>query len=301
VVAFNESSSQILPFQTLSTRARKNVELSDIKVPVRVFAFDLLYADGRSLIKLPLNERREILKTVLKETNKVSYVTYQDTTDPEDVQEFLVEAVEEGCEGLMVKGLDGATAVYEPDKRSREWLKVKKDYIKGMADTLDLVLVAAWRGKGKRTGVFGAFLLACYNPDKGQYESVCRLGTGFSDQALADFAESLGPLALSTPPPDIVSQAGPKQPDVWFDPKMVWEVEAADLSISPVHMAGAGIEHPSRGIALRFPRFLRVRDDKDAESATQTSQVLEMYRKQASLSPAAQKPRDSDSANDSTE
>jgi len=298
VVAWNASSDQLLPFQILSTRARKNVVAADIKVKVRVFAFDLLFLNGQPLLRKPLRERREMLRAAIRETETVTFVTSQDTNDPEVLQEFMQEAIGEGCEGLMVKSLEGEVAGYEPDKRSREWLKVKKDYIQGMADSLDLVLVAGWRGQGKRTGLYGAFLLASFNPAKGQFETVCRLGTGFSDAQLSNFSRDLAPLVLPSPSPDVVAPTGPDQPDVWFEPKLVFEVEAADLSLSPRHTAGLGLEHPSRGIALRFPRFLRVREDKTADSATQSQQVVDMYRRQASLSPTAQRPRGSASASE---
>ena len=188
----------------------------------------------------------------------------------------------------MVKILDGASSVYEPSKRSLNWLKLKKDYLDGLTDSFDLVVVGAWRGKGKRTGVYGAYLLACYDPDNDEYQSVCKVGTGFSEEMLAqltDFFDEKGCEAEAKPRNVLAGDA--LEPDTWFAPEdsEVWEVMAADLSISPVHMGAVGKADQSKGIGLRFPRFLRRRapDDKKPEDATTSAQVLDMYRAQASV------------------
>lgn len=161
---------------------------------------------------------------------------------------------------------------YEPSKRSLNWLKVKKDYLQGMTDSCDLVPIGAYAGKGKRTGVYGAFLLACYNEEEEEYQSVCKIGTGFSDTALTDLHASLSD-HVTAQQPSYYRTADSLAPDVWFEPCQVWEVMAADLSISPVHMAAVGLVDPAKGIALRFPRFLRARDDKSPEDATNSTQV----------------------------
>ena len=160
---------------------------------------------------------------------------------------------------------------------------MKKDYLQGMTDSCDLVPIGAYYGKGKRTGVYGAYLLACYNPDDETYESVCKIGTGFNDEALASLHGALSQRTLDTPRAyyRVPDWADNSMPDVWFEPCQVWEVLAADLSISPVHMAAAGLVDPAKGIALRFPRFLRLRDDKGVEDATNSEQIAEMYNNQS--------------------
>ena len=150
-------------------------------------------------------------------------------------------------QGLMVKTLE-ENATYEPSKRSLNWLKVKKDYLQGMTDSCDLVPIGAYFGKGKRTGVYGAYLLACYNPDEEVYESVCKIGTGFNDEALQSLHAALKERTLDAPraysrTPD---WADGNMPDVWFEPCQVWEVLAADLSISPVHTAAIGMVDPAK-------------------------------------------------------
>lgn len=187
----------------------------------------------------------------------------------------------------MVKLLDGDEAVYEPSKRSLNWLKLKKDYVDGLTDSFDLVPIAAWLGKGKRTGVYGAYLLAAYDPDEGVWQAITKIGTGFSDEMLSQlttaFNEKPGCVVASRPR-NVLVGSGCSDADVWFDPEEseVWEVMAADLSLSPEHMAALGKVDDEKGIALRFPRFLRRRasDDKGPTDATTAEQIATMYKEQ---------------------
>jgi len=283
VVAYDRETKRILPFQVLSTRKRKDVDETQVTVQVCLYAFDLLFLNGESLLKAPLSRRRTLLKDSFREVEGTfGFATHKDCSDTEEILAFLNEAVNASCEGLMVKTLDASNATYEPDKRSHKWLKVKKDYISGMTDSLDLVPIGAFYGKGKRTGVYGAYLLACYNEETEEYETICKIGTGFSDVQLKEFHALFAPEALDAPKSYYQYEPVPKDtPDVWFEPKVVWEVAAADLSISPVHKAGIGLVDDAKGIALRFPRLVRVRNDKNPENATNSTQVAEMYRNQA--------------------
>mmetsp|Transcript_12905 Transcript_12905/g.21082 ORF Transcript_12905/g.21082 Transcript_12905/m.21082 type:complete len:871 (-) Transcript_12905:497-3109(-) len=282
VVAFDKKTKKLLPFQTLSHRARKNVDEDSIKVQVCLFAFDLLYVNGRSLLKEPLRARRAALVEHFNLVeDEFSFAVHRDCTQTEEIEMFLTESVAAGCEGLMVKTLD-TDATYEPSKRSLNWLKVKKDYIQGLTDSLDLVPIAGYYGKGKRTGVYGAYLLACYDDENEEYQSICKIGTGFSDERLDQFTAFFKEQVI----PDArkyyrVEDTPNLKPDVWFEAAQVWEVLAADLSISPVHRAAVGLVDEAKGIALRFPRFIRIRDDKKPEQATSASQVAEMYKNQS--------------------
>eukprot|EP00158_Paraphelidium_tribonemae_P006812 Partr_v1_DN27983_c0_g1_i1_m11704 putative DNA ligase len=278
-VAWDREEGKILPFQVLSTRKRKDVATADIKVQVCVFAFDMLYLNGESLIKKTLKERRQLMKDSFNENQgEFVFAKHMDGQSVEEIQTFLDESVHGNCEGLMVKTLEKDSS-YEPSKRSRNWLKVKKDYLEGAGDSLDLVVIGGYVGKGKRTGGYGGFLLACYDEEREEYQAICKIGTGFSDQDLADHSKFFKDCE-STVPKSYYSCGEGVKPDVWFEPKQVWEVKSADLSISPIYTAAVGQVDPSKGISLRFPRFIRIRDDKGAEQATTASQVADMYRNQ---------------------
>ncbi|GIL44509.1 hypothetical protein Vafri_1960 [Volvox africanus] len=277
-VAYDPANKKILPFQVLSTRARKDVSVGEIKVQVVLFAFDCLYLNGESLLHKPLTERREALYGALTEKEgQLEFASAKTSRDVEELESFLTESVEAGTEGLIVKTL---ADTYEPSKRSSHWLKLKKDYMEGVGDTFDVVPLGAFYGKGKRTGVFGAYLLGIYDPDTETYQTISKLGTGFSEEHLQQLADAMRPHIVPQPRP-YYKWSDAQVPDVWFDAVAVWEVKAADLSISPVHKAAVGLVDPTKGISIRFPRLIRVREDKSPEDATSAAQVAEMFRSQA--------------------
>ncbi len=232
--------AKLLPFQELSRRKRKDVKAEDIKIKVKLFAFDLLYLNGEPLLSLPLSERRALLHSHFHAVeDEFDYARSEDCNSVEEISVFLDKSVKEGCEGLMVKMLSGPDSTYEPSRRSMNWLKLKKDYLAGTGDSLDLVVIGGYYGKGKRTNVYGAFLLACYDADSETYQTICKIGTGFSEVDLESHYKTLKELEIAGKKG--YYDVGEAKPDVYFEAKVVWEVLTADLSLSPVYTAAKGL------------------------------------------------------------
>lgn len=257
--------------------------MENITVQICLFAFDLLYLNGESLLKQTFAERRKALHSLFEPLEgHFQFAKYMDSESIEDIQTFLDDSIKDGCEGLMVKTLQEESS-YEPSKRSRNWLKVKKDYLSGAGDSLDLVVIGAYYGRGKRTGVYGGYLLACYDDENEVYQAICKIGTGFSEADLERHEQEFKGIII--PSAKAYYQVTDSiKPDVWFDTVQVWEVKAADFSISPIYTAARGIVDKSKGISLRFPRFIRLREDKTPEQATTASMIADLYKSQTLMS-----------------
>eukprot|EP01025_Chloroclados_australasicus_P065346 TRINITY_DN8911_c0_g1_i3.p1 TRINITY_DN8911_c0_g1~~TRINITY_DN8911_c0_g1_i3.p1 ORF type:complete len:746 (-),score=67.51 TRINITY_DN8911_c0_g1_i3:431-2668(-) len=276
-VAYDLEKDQMQPFQVLSTRARKDVKIKDIKVQVCIFPFDCLYLNDMVLLEEPLTVRREKLYSSMRESKgKLKFAVTKNSSDIEELQKFLEDAIDAGTEGLIVKTMDGT---YEPSKRSLNWLKLKKDYMEGVGDSIDVSVIGAWYGKGKRVGVFGSFLLAIYDAEQEYFQSISKIGTGFSEELLKDLSNKLKDDVVECKQSYYDVAEGSK-PDVWFGGRYIWEIKAADLSISPLYRAAVGLVDDAKGISVRFPRLVKERDDKGWDQTTSPSQIAEMYNKQ---------------------
>lgn len=337
VVAVDQESGELQPFQVLTNRAKKNVDIGTIKINVCLFAFDLMYLNGEPLLDRPFRERRELLRGLFVEVpNRFTWVKSLDatSTDSETVLEFFKNATDTKCEGVMVKVLDNIPAkpanqnnnnnnnrelsqptqknmnpnpntntrrkallaTYEPDKRLDSWLKVKKDYNATSSETLDLVPIAAWHGQGRKANWWSPILLAVRNPDSGILEAVCKCMSGFTDKFYLAVRQKYDPDSLnavaSSLPTSTSMPGGPgsssslyveyhgETPDVWFHPQEVWEVAFADITLSPTYSAAIGLVSEERGLSLRFPRFLRVREDKSVEEASSSDYLALLWRLQ---------------------
>ncbi|MBW2974060.1 ATP-dependent DNA ligase [Candidatus Woesearchaeota archaeon] len=264
-----DKKGKLLPFQTLMQRRRKyDVEKYIKKIPVCLFLFDLLYLDGKSYILKDYPERYKALKKVVKrQTNNLRLANRIVTNDLKDIQKFFDKMVKHGAEGIMVKSC-GKNSVYKAGTRGWLWIKWKKEYMKGMVDTFDLVVVGAFKGRGRRAGSYGSLLCAVYNKKKNRYDTFTKLGSGFTDEQLANLPKKFKRYEIKKKHPLVNSKL---KPDVWFKPAIVVEVLGAEITKSPIHTA--------EGLALRFPRFLRYRPEKSPEQATTVKEVLQMYKK----------------------
>lgn len=276
VMAMSPEAGELLPFQELMHRRRKHeVEAMMAQYPAAIFAFDLLFLDGRDLTGLPFPERREALEMVVKPSGFLRLMPARIVDRVEDLEVFFQEAVAEGCEGLVCKSL-GPNSTYEAGARGWNWIKWKREYVSAMTDTVDLVVVGALHGRGRRGGVYGALLLSAYDPETDSFPTVTKCGVGFTDKDLAELPARLESHRLDHRHPRVNAKM---QPDVWFEPSLVIEVLGAETTLSPIHTVGWGVFRQDAGLAIRFPRFTgRYRDDKAPEDATSVAEIVQMYR-----------------------
>jgi DNA ligase-1 len=275
VVAINEDTGEYLPFQELMHRRRKHgVEQAIQDYPIALNFFDILYA-GADITEKPYTFRRKKLEDTVDETGRTRVVPAMRSSDPERIETFMEEAIENGCEGLMLKDLSSG---YRAGARGFAWIKLKREYRSELTDTIDLVIIGAFHGRGRRAGNYGTYLLGTYDEKRAIYTSVAKIGTGFSDADLERIPKLLKPYESHVKPADVESNM---VPDIWFRPHVVIETIAQELTLSPIHTAAMGRIRPGAGISLRFPKFTgRIRDDKGPEDATTVEEIVSMYQKQ---------------------
>jgi len=275
VVAINEDTGEYLPFQELMHRRRKHgVEQAMVDYPVALNFFDILYAES-DVTEKPYTFRRKKLQENVEETERTRLVPAMRSSDPEKIEAFMEEAIENGCEGLVLKDLASS---YRAGARGFAWIKLKREYRSELTDTIDLVIIGAFHGRGRRAGTYGTYLLGAYDEKRALYTSVAKIGTGFSDADLERIPKLLKPYESHVKPSDVESNL---VPDLWFRPHIVIETIAQELTLSPIHTAAMGRVRPGAGISLRFPKFTgRVRDDKGPEDATSVEEIVSMYQKQ---------------------
>ena len=278
-VPIDINTGELLPFQEVSHRRgrKEGLEAAIEDYPVKLHLFDCLFLNGEDMTMRPLPDRRTALTRMFEVVDGVRFSEARVMDDPVKVQEFFIEALQAGCEGLMAKSL-ADDSVYRAGSRGYIWIKYKKEYRSDMNDTVDLVIVGAFHGRGKRGGVYGALLMATYNPDDDRFETVTKLGSGFDDATLNALPDKLGKFRFASKHPLVESKM---EADVWFEPAVVLEVLGAEISISPTHMCAHDKIREGSGLAIRFPRFTGTfRDDKEPRDATTSQELLEMYRRQ---------------------
>lgn len=274
-VPVNADTGEFLPFQNIMRRRRKHgLAKAVADYPVLVNFFDVLYVDGQSFLDETYDKRRQMLQYVIKEGGMAHLVPMMRIEAEVDIVEFMESSVNAGCEGLMIKSKD---SIYRAGSRGSQWLKLKQDYQKGIGDSLDLVVIGAFHGKGRRAGTYGTLLLATYDSAEDMFLSICKVGSGFKDEDLDTLYQTLGDKILAKKDLRVNSIM---EADVWFAPELVIEVVAAEITRSPIHTTGKADN--DSGFALRFPRFTgRIRADKSAEEASTVEEILALYGGQA--------------------
>ena len=277
-VAVDALTGEMKPFQELMHRRRKyGIKEAMEEHPITLFMFDVLYVDGKDLTQQPYPVRHSYLEKVIEQTDNIKVAESITAEDTEQLEEFFEKTVEAGSEGIMCKSIN-KDSVYQAGSRGWLWIKYKRDYRSEMTDSVDLVIVGALHGRGKRAGTYGTYLLAAYNPDNDVFETVTKVGTGFTDADLEKLPKLLKNHKIDHKHPRVDSTL---DVDIWFEPAVVIEIRGAELTLSPVHACAMNVIRQGSGIAIRFPRFTgKYRIDKSAEDATTTEEIIEMYRNQ---------------------
>ena len=278
-VAVNENTGEFLPFQELMHRRRKyNLERAVSEIPITLNFFDVLYFDGKNCLGLSYEERRKNLEEIVIEDKFAKLVPMVTVTTDDQIEDFLENSINSGCEGLMLKSLEGQ---YRAGMRGSNWLKLKREYRNELGDSLDLVVIGAFFGRGRRTGRYGTLLVATYNDENDTFSSICKVGTGFTDENLDQLYQILSNKVTLKKNQKINSEM---ESDVWFDPELVIEVVASEITLSPIHKTATNIIRKGSGLALRFPKFTgKIRLEKSAENASTDREIVALYQGQIKI------------------
>ncbi|WP_448583748.1 ATP-dependent DNA ligase [Thermocrinis sp.] len=274
-LAVNEETGEFYPFQITIQRKRKyGVYEYSKEYPLKLFCFDLLYLDGEDYTVKPFMDRRKRLEDLITFRNTLELSDLKIVQSTKEVEEFFEDAILRGLEGIMGKRLD---APYTAGSRNFNWVKLKRSYKGQLADTLDVVIVGYFYGRGARAKLgIGTLLTAVYEPSSDTFKTLSKVGSGFTEEEWVSLKKMLDEIKLDHKHARVDSLI---TPDVWVEPKYVITVSADEITRSPLHTAGKVGDEP--GYALRFPRAVGfVRSDKKPEDATTVEEVLRMYQLQ---------------------
>lgn len=274
-LSYDPETGEFHPFQVTMQRKRKyDLEEMTVKFPLRLVAFDLLYLDGSDLTGQGYAQRHATLARIIAPGERVELSQHLITQDAKEIEEFFMEAITRGLEGIIAKRLDSR---YQAGARNFNWIKLKRSYQGHLSDTIDGVIVGYLRGRGMRARFgIGALLVAVYDQARDKFVTIAKIGTGLSDAEWPQMRALLDKIAVEQPPARVDALL---QPDVWAQPKYVIEMQADEITRSPIHTAGKVGDEP--GYALRFPRIVGfIRTDKQAEDATTVKEILRMFEKQ---------------------
>lgn len=281
VVAINKYTEEFLPFQELMHRRRKyDIDKNVENYPVSVNVFDILYASGRDKANLPYIERRALLKDSITNSvdRRLTLIQQRIVSSVDQLEKFMAKSIQYGCEGLVVKQTNSP---YRAGARGFAWIKIKREYRSELVDTLDLVIIGGSYGRGRRVGRYGALLLAVYDKNENVFKSVCKVGSGFTDEVLEELFTDLGKYMIPKKHPRVYSKL---EMNTWFIPTIVIEIIASEITLSPEYDAGMDSIRKGFGLSLRFPKFTKkIRRDKNPQDITDESELIEMYRKQRNI------------------
>lgn len=282
-IGYDENTQTFLPFQETVKRKRKHgIEEMLQTLPLKLFLFDILYLNGKSLLDVGYAQRRAYLKELFGAypNRAVEVIEERICTTAQELNDYLCQEVERGLEGIVAKRPD---ASYQAGKRNFNWIKLKRTEGSHLTDTIDTVVLGYYKGRGKRAQLgIGAFLVGVYNKEKDRFETVAKVGTGLTDEEWRELKRRCDETAINEHPKDVVC-APALVPDVWVKPSFVVEILADDISQSPLHTAAHTQTKP--GLALRFPRFMGYRPDKSPQEATTVEELRRLYEEQFKRAP----------------
>lgn len=274
-LAYNPKSEEFYPFQE-TTKRRRKYDISELaqRLPLKAFVFDLMYLDGEDLTGISYQKRRELIFKVISDSGTIAPIQGIVASTKEQLDQFLAEQIQKGFEGVVVKRLDSP---YSAGARNFNWVKLKRDVSGELNDTFDCVILGYISGKGKRVQFgAGALLAGVYDDTKDTFVTICKIGTGLSDEEWREIHERCDKIKVYHKPARVDSLI---EPTVWVTPKVVIEVLADEITRSPIHTAGKTENEP--GYALRFPRLVSFRsDDKKPEDATTVKEIVNMFQQQ---------------------
>ncbi|WP_340694948.1 ATP-dependent DNA ligase [Hydrogenobacter thermophilus] len=278
-ITYNEETGEFYPFQITIQRKRKyGVSEYAKEFPLKLFTFDLLYLEGEDFTSKPFIERRKRLEEILPKNSLLLTSEMFITDNVKDIEKFFEDVVSRGLEGIMAKRLD---APYTAGSRNFNWIKLKRSYKGSLADTIDVVIVGYFYGKGARTKLgIGALLTALYDPQTDTFKTISKVGSGFTEDEWVKLKDLLDQIKIPHKHARVDSLL---EADVWVEPKYVITVTADEITRSPLHTAGRTSQEP--GFALRFPRAVGfIRGDKKAEDANTVDEIVKMYKMQKKVS-----------------
>lgn len=276
-LAFNEEAGEFYPFQVTVQRKRKHgIEKMSQDYPLKLFVFDAMLLDGENLMGKPFSERRKIVEKMTEAGKTIRPTEIITANSAEKIDAFFESAIERGLEGIIAKD---PKAPYIAGARKFSWIKLKRSYRGELSDSVDVVIIGYFKGKGARTKFgLGALLTAVYDKKEDSFRSIAKIGTGFSEEQIEALEKMLSKTKTKQRPARVVSEI---EPDVWVEPRHVIEVVADEITKSPLHTAGKKGSEP--GFALRFPRIVGAREDKAPEDATTVEEIIKMHKNQKAV------------------